>query len=199
MKKPDLKTSAILRLFLFLAIIIFVFLSCTCKRVPSDVKKLISTELITEMEKAGFAFHLGNNPPNIEGYYRLDPKNSYDNSGRFKPGDMADVTYFEFKNQVNRNLDVYVRDFAGKGSIDSSKASIIRGEGNFFTLIAQAYGQYKGAKYKYNYVISGEKTPKGIKNAQLSFVMIESEVIEEVAKAGTIRIFTDDLASYSSQ
>lgn len=178
------------------------FSSCflKTKKVPKDVLNLIPKNILDEMKEAGFAFYLGEKPPIVNGYYTFEPINLYDNSSKFNVGDIALTTYFQFENQIGQDLDVYIKNWTAVGSLDSSRASIIKGEGNYFTLIAQAHGTSPSGdkKYIYDYVISGEKTPNGIKDVQMGFVMIENPDIENVAKTGTIRIFNDNIASSSN-
>lgn len=171
----------------------FVFQGCNKDgEVSSDVLDLLPKEFYQELVDNGFIFNFGENPPNVEDIYDFEPENEYDNSGFFSPGDGALDTKWKFENQVGKNLDVLIKNWTGVGQVDSSDATIIKGEGDKFTIVAQAIGTLSGVTYKYDYALTGELVSGGIQNAQFAFVMIDNPGASTVASTGTIRIFKDE-------
>jgi hypothetical protein len=170
---------------------------CDDDSIPSDILELLPKEYYQELLDNGFIFNLGETPPNVENIYDFEPENEYDNSGVFTPGSTAILTKWKFENQVGNALDVFIKNWTGVGLVDASSATIIKGEGNKFTIIAQAEGESGGIDYKYDYALTGTTSDDGIANAQFAFVMVENPGAPGVATQGTIRIFKDlnDLAS----
>lgn len=170
----------------------FIFQSCDKDgNISSDVLDLLPKEFYQELVDNGFVFNFGENPPNVEDIYEFEPENEYDNSGFFNPGDIALLTKWKFENQVGKSLDVLIKNWTGVGQVDSSDATIIKGEGDKFTIVAQAVGSASGVTYKYDYALTGELVNGGIKNAQFAFVMIDNPGAATVASTGTIRLFKD--------
>jgi hypothetical protein len=159
--------------------------------VPSDVLDLLPEEFYQELLDNGFLFNFGETPPGVENIYDFEPENEYDNSSDFSPGDVALLTKWKFENQVGSSIDVLIKNWTGVGLVDSSDATIIKGEGNNFTIIAQASGQSGGIDYTYDYALSGKLVADGIEDAQFAFVMIENPGAPGVAGQGTVRIFKD--------
>ena len=183
----------------FTAFLLFglTFQSCNKDGIPADVLDLLPREFYDELVDNGFIFNLGETPPNVEEIYLFEPENEYDNSGVFSPGQTASDAKFKIEDQVGNALTILIKGWAAPGIIDSSNATIIKGEGDKFTIVAQAYGDISGNTYIYDYVLTGELKNNGIKDAQLAFVMIENNDAFGVATEGTIRIFKDidDIAS----
>ncbi|MEZ5023115.1 MAG: hypothetical protein R2728_07620 [Chitinophagales bacterium] len=192
-----MKRLAIIRknvlMLLVIAAFSFTFQSCNDDpKVSSDVLDLLPEEFYQELVDNGFIFNFGENPPTVENIYDFEPINEYDNSGVFTPGSSALLTKLKLENQVGNSLDVLIKNWTGFGEVDSSDATIIKGEGSKFTIVAQARGSVGSVTYKYDYAFTGELVSGGIKNAQFAFVMIDNPGASGVATTGTIRSFKEE-------
>ena len=171
----------------------FAFQSCNDDpKVSSDVLDLLPEEFYQELVDNGFVFNFGENPPTVENIYDFEPINEYDNSGVFSPGSSALLTKLKLENQVGNSLDVLIKNWTGLGEVDSSDATIIKGEGSKFTIIAEARGSVGSVNYKYAYAFTGELVSDGIKDAQFAFVMVDNPGASGVATTGTIRSFKEE-------
>lgn len=160
--------------------------------VPDFILDFLTEEFYQELVDNGFVFNLGETPPTVEGIYLFEPENVYDNSGVFSPGQTALDTKWKFDNQSGNDLDVFIKGWTGIGLVDTSDATIIKGEGNDFTILASANGSSGGVPYTYVYALTGEFTVDGIDDAQFAFIMTENPGAPGVASQGTIRFFTDE-------
>jgi len=93
-------------------------------------------------------------------------------------------------NQSGTDADVFIKGWVGVDVVDTSSAQIIAGNGNDFTVYAQAHGG--SPVYTYDYVLTGTYTADGIQNMKFAFVMIDDGGNSGAASTGTIRIFHDD-------
>lgn len=170
------------------------FLSLTgCKdedQVPDFVLDFLTEEFYQELLDNGFVFNLGEAPPNVENIYLFEPENIYDNSGVFSPGGTALDTKWKFDNQSGNALDVLIKGWTGIEQVDTSDATIIKGEGNDFTILAEARGSASGISYTYVYALTGTLTGAGVDEAQFAFIMTDNPGAP-VATEGTIRLFKD--------
>ncbi len=193
-----------LRKSLTASIVVLLIVCCSlpsCKDddlTPGEILDLLPQEFYDELAANGFVFRLGENPPNVTGIYDFEPVNEYDNSGVFAVGGTALLTKIKVDNQSGSSADVFIKNWTGVGQVDESDATIIKGDGNDFTMVAQANGDVGGVSYKYDYAITGTIGSNGITNAQFAFIMIDNPGAVGVASEGTIRIFKDEDALASS-
>ena len=102
--------------------------------------------------------------------------------------------YQNFSNQdmVNNTIDM-VRVQGGGSEWAKGSGAFISGIGNNFTIYFNLEGESSGISYKSAYVLSGTKTPEGIKNLTCGFVMTDKgyDPEEKLVEVGTFRFFTD--------
>ena len=139
----------------------------------------------------------GVNPPNVEGTYYIDPFVAVycEDQGRggFYPGDQVVSEYIQFMNQTAYNTLDYM-DVSATGYSQSSGIGVfISGEGDNFTVYFDTVGITDGINTKTALIISGTKTPQGIKNLYYAFVMVEKgpDPNHLLMDEGVFRVFKD--------
>lgn len=138
----------------------------------------------------------GVNPPNVEGTYYMDPAVAVycEDQGRggYDPGERVVSTYIQFMNQTGYNTLEY-REIQGSIASASGTGLFISGEGDNFTIYFDSEGQSDGIYVRTALVISGTKTPQGIKNLYYAFVMLEKgpDPYGELMDEGVFRVFKD--------
>lgn len=176
--------------------IAIIFLS-SCKKdggendkIVEEIQNILPKEYIDSLTAHGLTLHEGKTPPVINGIYNFEPINDYDNSNVFYPGATALDAKIKIENQAGTDADVYIKGWVDLNIPDTSSAQIIAGNGNDFTVYAQAHGG--SPVYTYDYVLTGTYAADGIKNMKFAFVMIDNGGNSSAATTGTIRIFHDD-------
>lgn len=116
----------------------------------------------------------GVNPPNVEGTYYIDPFVAvYCEDQGFDPGYQFASIYIQFMNQTAYNTLDY-REVSTSGRSQSSGIGVfISGEGDNFTVYFDTVGTAYDIYTKEALIISGTKTPQGIKNLYYALVMVE--------------------------
>lgn len=93
-------------------------------------------------------------------------------------------------NQSGTDADVYIKGFISLSTTDTSSAQVIAGNGNDFTIYAQAKGGIP--VYTYDYIFTGTYTAAGLQNLKFAFIMIDNGGNNSAAATETIRIFHDN-------
>lgn len=145
----------------------------------------------------------GNNPPNIEGIYVIDPMEVvYDMTGNYQPGEKQfAMVYFEISNQntTTNTLDYREQEVINGvvGSESKGEGAFISGEGNNFSVYFNTTGVTHLDAYDvtstHALVISGTKTNDGIRDLRYSFVMVDKGDDPEgmIINKGDFRVFKD--------
>ena len=162
--------------------------------VPDDIRKTMDPYI---------TIYDGNNPPNIEGRYIMDPPEIvFDNTGSYKAGDYNfNSVYFRISNQntVTNTLD-YEEKEIGNGIVISQsygKGAFISGEGNNFSVFFNTTGVTHIDGYSVNtthaLVLSGTKESKGISNLRYAFVIVDKDgdINDKLMDKGDFRVFKD--------
>lgn len=159
----------------------------------STIDKIIPKEIRVQLEKH-ITFYTGENPPFIEGEYKIDKCSAvFCSDNNFEPGEEVSAMMIKFFNQ---NLTTNKLDYASKSAGSYQTAGIggyISGGGNNFTALMVVKGTSHDVPTKEGIVISGTLTDEGIKNIRYAFVMIEKgkDPYHQVMEAGVFRVFED--------
>ena len=139
-----------------------------------DIRNLIPNEYINTLKSLGLVIHGGNNPPNIEGTYHVSPMylvktNSF--GGIIAESDNMIITFFD-QNGLNVKIDYDM--WTANGDMGASGlGSFIVGEGNRFTVFAEAVRRELSYTAITVEAFSGEITAEGIKNYQWAVIMVD--------------------------
>ena len=162
--------------------------------IPDDIRKTMEPYI---------TIYDGNNPPNIEGIYVIDPMEIvYDMTGDYEPGDKQfAIIYFETSNQnsTTNTLDYREQEVINGvvGSESKGEGAFISGEGNNFSVYFNTTGVTHLDAYDvtstHALVISGTKTNDGIRDLRYSFVMMDKGDDPEgmIINKGDFRVFKD--------
>lgn len=142
--------------------------------------------------------HDGNNPPNIEDCYFINPFEivycQEQGNGGYNPGDIVYSIYYLFQNQNTSAGTIDYSSVSVSGtSWSTCKDAYIRGSDNNFTAFFNTEGISDGISTKTALVISGTKTSEGIKDLYYAFVMVEKGDDPDgvLMKEGIFRVFRD--------
>lgn len=184
---------------LLLSLGVFLF-SCSSDDDPSSdaptstIDKIIPKKIRVQLEKH-ITFYTGENPPFIEGEYKIDKCSAvFCSDNYYEPGEVVSAIMIKFFNQ---NLTTNRLDYASKsaGSYQTSGiGGYINGSGNNFTALMVVKGSSYDIPTKEGIVISGTLTDEGIKNLKYAFVMIEKgeDPVHQIMEAGAFRVFEDE-------
>ena len=143
--------------------------------------------------------HYGNNPPNIEGCYFIDPFETVycldQGNGGYNPGDIVNSIYCLFQDQNTSAGTIDYNSVSVSGtSWSTGKDAYIRGSDNNFTAFFNTEGNTDGISTKTALVISGTKTSEGIKDLYYAFVMVEKgdDPNGILMEEGIFRVFRDE-------
>lgn len=162
--------------------------------IPDDIRKTMEPYI---------TIYDGNNPPNIEGTYVIDPMEIvYDMTGGYQPGyKKFGIIYFEISNQnsTTNTLDYREQEVSNGVMVSESKGdgAFISGEGNNFSVYFNTTGVTHLDTYDvtstHALVISGTKTNDGIRDLRYSFVMVDKgdDPEEMIINKGDFRVFKD--------
>lgn len=162
--------------------------------IPDDIRKTMEPYI---------TIYDGNNPPNIEGIYVIDPMEVvYDMTGNYQPGEKQfAMVYFEISNQntTTNTLDYREQEVINGvvGSESKGEGAFISGEGNNFSVYFNTTGVTHLDTYDvtstHALVISGTKTNDGIRDLRYSFVMVDKgdDPEEMIINKGDFRVFKD--------
>lgn len=159
-------------------------------------------EEIVEKLKNYMPIYEGNNPPIVEGYYYIDPMVTVycedEGKGGFKPGQMIVSHTLHITNQDINGGKADYEGWEGSYSSFEGKGSFVSGSGNNFTLYFDTDASMKSdsghiVTATLALIISGTKTPTGIKNIRYAFTLVnkENDLYNEYMKTGVYRIFKD--------
>lgn len=180
--------------YIYLLVITFVLFSCSKdddnnnqSQIGSiaDIKNWANPEIIDAVENLGFTINEGDNPPNIEGEYQINPRILFATNieGDWPLGSTFYKINMTFSNQNNTSLTV---NFTGyetqtngtQGStltVDNYlENSYIIGSGNLFTVFFKVDEVKDGSPAQLLYAFSGELTEEGISNIQNALFMIDN-------------------------
>ncbi len=164
--------------------------------VPDDILSLMSPHI---------PIYDGANPPIIENMYLISPMIlSYNSnpSGTYKPGKIVADNYISFADQdlMTNTLNFFGKEVNSSGKViseDSGLGAFITGDGDnfsvFFNVNGNSYYSDGDASFKEALIISGTKTPFGIKDIYYAFVMIEkNDPNNHLMGEGEFRVYVDD-------
>ena len=159
------------------------------------IEQVIPIEIREKMEPY-INIYDGSNPPNIEGSFVVsEAVLSHDSKNGFEVGHKFNDIFVRFMNQnmINNTLDYEEKESKSKSS---GTGCFISGEGDnfsvFFNTEGEVYYDYT-ISLKEALVISGTKTPDGIKNLQYAFVIVDksSDPDKHVMGVGDFRVIID--------
>lgn len=145
----------------------------------------------------------GNNPPNIEGVYLLEPITVVEISWHdYKRGEnLNERDYIKFSNQnvknntldyENNGFDTYRNELCNH---EKGTGVYIQGSGNNFTMWYKSWGSITGTNVSLQFitVISGTKTSTGIRNMYYMTMCIDrnGNVDESIIPVGGYEIYKD--------
>lgn len=140
-----------------------------------EIKNYYSVEFVDGMINLGFEINLGNNPPDLEGSYVIDPF-VMQASSVVGEEDLIGNSFKEyvmtFSNQNNVNLTI---DYAGMGAleVDEGTGAFIIGNNGTFTVYTKAVSQIGNFTADIAVAVSGSLTADGIENTQIFGAMID--------------------------
>ncbi|MGI9549681.1 MAG: hypothetical protein ACR2MT_00665 [Aurantibacter sp.] len=169
-----------------------------------EIKDYYSVEFVDGMINLGFEINLGNNPPDLEGSYAIDPFVMYASSVEGEEG-LVGNSFKEyvmtFSNQDNGSRTL---DYSGQGAleVDEGTGAFIIGNNGAFTMYTKAVSQIGNFTADIAVAVSGTLTAEGIENVQIYGAMLndhgdpENVYIEN--NKGRIFVDGDGLASRQS-
>lgn len=136
------------------------------------VGNILSDEQLEILDELGMTFNSGENPPNIEGYYRgADLDAIGDTTGLF----LQNLDYiFHFYGQTDNELLIDYENSFGSDTATGAGAYIF-GENNEFSVYIEQEGTASGIDYTSAYVYSGTYSSAGIEDFQFAFVLTEKD------------------------
>ena len=158
-----------------------------------EIRDMIPDEIMEKLEESGMAIYSGNSPPNLEGTYFFSPPvlvhSSMDSDDL---GHIFNDYYYSFFNQNNNDLTIEVMEKAfASSSVGTGTGGYIVGENGYFTIFVEIYEKESNAWSKVAEVISGELTNNGIKNFQLSLIMLDKSDTGNYIDVGEGRLVKD--------
>ncbi len=164
----------------------------------AEITYVVPEDILEKLDDHIDIFY-GINPPNIEGCYFVDPLVAVycedEGNGGFEPGYVVNSIYTNFydQNMIARTIS-FSRISVSQTSFSIGNGAFISGEGNNFSVFFDTEGETDGIYTKEAMVISGTKTPDGIKNLQYAFVMVDKGDDPEnyLMDKGVYRVFKDE-------
>ena len=166
----------------------------------NTLTKLVPQAYLNEAKEMGFAIHIGDNPPNVEGEYLLAPwrfdKDNYNPPGVGTTPGSTNADGFTLRLSEQKGTSLVVR-YVGyyEGTKELSKPFIV-GSGNNFTICRhiQMVGG-SGANFSFPFVqlISGSKEGQTLRNVQMATIGLKADSPNEagVTVDGQISIRSD--------
>jgi|GEM_PF-1375416 len=163
----------------------------------SAITSIYSDSQLAAIEALGLELNLGDDPPNIEGTFRLDPailqSSSVPNDEENLGENFTPIT-FTFSNQDNSSLtlDLTTLSDSGDTQVDGSGA-FISGSGNAFTVYFLAEVTFEGFTFTSSETYSGIITDAGITNLQQAIFILDDrgDPQDLVFDQDTGRLFID--------
>ena len=167
-----------------------------------DIERVVPIEILEPMEPY-IPIYEGENPPDIQGTYVIDPMEIvYDKTGNYEPGyNNFSTLYFNISNQnfTTNTLDYREKEIGNGGVTSESegKGAFISGEGNNFTVFFNTTGVTHLENYDVDttdaLIISGTKTSDGIRDLHYAFVIVKKSADPDnrLMKEGDFRVFKD--------
>jgi len=137
------------------------------------VGEILSDDQIEILDDLGMTFNSGENPPNIEGYYRGNDLDTIgDTTGLF----LQNLDYiFRFYGQTDNELFLDYENSPGSDTATGEGAYIF-GENNEFSVYIEQEGNASGINYTSAYVYSGTfNSTSGIEDFKFAFVLTEKD------------------------
>ncbi|HZY39969.1 MAG TPA: hypothetical protein VFE53_25115 [Mucilaginibacter sp.] len=166
---------------------------------PYVLNTIVTPAILDSLENHGLEINGGLTPALVNGIYLFSPNEvSYDSSDGYYAGQIIDDYKYQFSEQNNDafTINMKYKDITAVGTNTGSAngATIISGNGNSFTVYAQAQDTTQGVYSVIIQVISGQLASGGIKNMQLAYYEKSkgSDPNNLVVPVGTIRIFKDE-------
>lgn len=159
--------------------------------------------MINDLKSAGLKIYTGDNPPDIDGIYHINPLEiSYNTmiDGTTNNNPVGKILSYSLKIQVlSKNKG---QDFSLQSDLayfnQSAKDYFIMGSGNDFTMVYTKYDPqaFNGANdaATFAYLISGTLENNGLKNVQVANIVIKentSNAPNAKTMLGTLRIIKD--------
>jgi hypothetical protein len=139
-----------------------------------DVKRIVSDDILSEIEATGQVIHRGSAPPNIEGTFDVNPfvlqASNFPDTNR--PGFQFNPMFITFSNQDTNALSVRV-DYAQGTESGAGAGSFIAGSGAGFSVFAPMRVISDGQSADVVQVFSGEIDGRGIRDFQFANFMID--------------------------
>ena len=166
------------------------------------IEHVVPIEILDPM-KPYIPIYDGENPPDIQGTYLIDPMEIvYDKTGNYEPGyNKFSIVYFNISNQnfTTNTLDYQEKEIGNGNMMSESegKGAFISGEGNNFSVYFNTTGVTHLENYDVNttdaLVISGTKTSDGIRDLRYAFVIVKKSDDPEnrIMNVGDFRVFKD--------
>ncbi|MBR2205172.1 MAG: hypothetical protein IJ898_02290 [Prevotella sp.] len=166
------------------------------------IEHVVPIEILDPM-KPYIPIYDGENPPDIQGTYVIDPMEIvYDKTGNYEPGyNKFSIVYFNISNQnfTTNTLDYQEKEIGNGNMMSESegKGAFISGEGNNFSVYFNTTGVTHLENYDVNttdaLVISGTKTSDGIRDLRYAFVIVKKSDDPEnrIMNVGDFRVFKD--------
>ena len=162
----------------------------------NPIENVIPPEILDKIDDH-ITIYDGINPPNVEGQYLISPiVITYDSTDQYALGSAFIDLYFQFLNQdmENNTLDYY--EVEGSSTTVGTGA-FISGEGDKFSVFFNTVGTNVFDDYTVTsreaLVISGIKTPEGIRDICYGFVLVEKsdDPVPHLIEEGSYRVFSD--------
>ncbi|HET8886862.1 MAG TPA: hypothetical protein VFM70_10975 [Salinimicrobium sp.] len=158
------------------------------------IEDYVTSDLLETMENMGLHVNPGDNPPMVQGSYRIEPCKLIATSvPSDNEGSVFNPVTFEL---TNLNLDDLSLTYAGSGGmqVDSGTGALISGEGDSVSIFLKLESEISGYSSETIFVLSGNYTEVGFLNFQMAVFMLDNNgnpggvFIED----GQGRIFIDD-------
>lgn len=173
----------------------------TCKIVVKShqqkIDEIIPPEYVQILKDMGVAIHEGKNPPIIEGCYLVSPAlmTKTNRSNDFPIGHQFNDIRIQFYDQNNKTYNIKLREWQSNTTSASIETSVTSGTGNKFTVYGKVRGEETEDPSIYTVmamVYTGEYREEGIKDLQISFVMIEkNDPHNRYIPVGAARVVAD--------
>lgn len=166
------------------------------------IERVVPIEILEPMEPY-IPIYEGENPPDIQGTYVIDPMEIvYDKMGNYEPGyNNFSTLYFNISNQnfTTNTLDYREKEIGNGGVASESEGNgaFVSGEGNNFTVFFNTTGVTHLENYDVDttdaLIISGTKTSDGIRDLHYAFVIVKKSADPDnrLMKEGDFRVFKD--------
>lgn len=161
-----------------------------------EITKIISNDLLLDLEKRGMKINRGNNPPMLNKIFLVTPMKLTSRFGENDPYEMGQIVSDYLFNVYDQQGNKAKMDFKSSGA-DSAKglATFLSGTDNKFTLYAELSGTSSGVDYKTVSVVTGEISNDGIVDFQYGFVLTDKfgdDGDNIMMPKNTSRIYKDD-------